>query len=594
MKVSSRNVVYTAIFGNYDQLLPVNQEWDCDFVCFSDNNELISEGWQIVVQETHEKTPAQANRYYKMLPHKCLSQYEYSLYVDGSIGIVADPSPLFYKYLDQGIIAIPKHQDRDCIYAETSFCLKRASVKKETTEQQMANYAAEGFPEKFGLTENNIIFRKHLDSNIIKLMEAWWEEYCGNSQRDQLSLPYLLWKYNIDFLTVLEGPRVCSDFFQLHLHCNDKESSFFERFAQIVHQRKHLHFYYLAISRTFTFLKAIKESSLFNRQKSGQQITYNHKTFSNIDLSISLACIIVTYHPDMQMLEHQLETLPESAALMLVDNTSDTDTAEALRNLLVRRKRKCLIFNDHNMGLAAAINQGVRQIKIRWPDTHFVLLLDQDSEPLPGSVEILMKKFVSFKDSSPPIGCVGPNLLDPTTGLSHGFHQRTCWRWKRTYPSESDTQPIPCANLNGSGTLVPIDLFLKLGGLDETLFIDHVDTEWSFRVQAAGYALFGIPEAHFIHRMGDNCQRIWLFGWRVWPMRTPQRHYYLFRNAIILMRRDYIPKVWKIWAIIKLMLTATLHGIVDHQRIAQLRNMLKGVRDGMSFRPTLDKGQNLP
>lgn len=311
-----------------------------------------------------------------------------------------------------------------------------------------------------------------------------------------------------------------------------------------------------------------------------QQQTSDHSGSSTCETS-ALACIIVTYQPDLQLLGRLLKALPEDAAMVLIDNASSGNAPTELRNLVMVKDRVRLIINDRNLGLAAAVNQGASKVQNTWPEIHFLLLLDQDSEPEPGSVEILMDSFTGLIDASLPVGCVGPNLLDPITGLSHGFHQHTRWRWMRAYPGQGSTRPVPCANLNGSGTLVPIALFLELGGLEETLFIDHVDTEWAFRVQAAGYGLYGIPQARFLHRMGDDTRRIWLFGWRVWPMRSPQRHYYLFRNAVILMRRDYVPRVWKNWAIIKLLLTAGVHAVIDPRRKAQLRCMLNGLRDGL-------------
>jgi len=98
---------------------------------------------------------------------------------------------------------------------------------------------------------------------------------------------------------------------------------------------------------------------------------------------------------------------------------------------------------------------------------------------------------------------VGPLLIDIKTGLSHGFHQATSWRWQRAYPKAGSSEPVSCTNLNGSGTLMRIELFELLGGLEESLFIDHIDTEWSFRVLAHGYTLWGIPGAILQHRMGD-------------------------------------------------------------------------------------------
>ena len=260
MKSRSGNVVYTAVFGNYDHVPAVNPEWNCDFICFTDNPDLVSYGWQVEKVQLNGETPAQANRRYKILPHKYLSNYECSLYVDGNIEIVADPSPLFHKYLDSGVIAIPKHQGRNCAYAESRACIEVGLVNNETTERQLARYAADGFPEKFGLTENNIIFRRHHDENVIAMMASWWEEYCNGGRRDQISLPYLIWKHKIDVLKVVEGVRISTKFFKIDLHAIDKSKSFIRRLVRQAHGKKHLTFYYLIISKVASLMIAIRDS----------------------------------------------------------------------------------------------------------------------------------------------------------------------------------------------------------------------------------------------------------------------------------------------------------------------------------------------
>ena len=303
------------------------------------------------------------------------------------------------------------------------------------------------------------------------------------------------------------------------------------------------------------------------------------------DLS-TLVAVIVTHHPDIPILARELEALPPESAVVLVDNASGSDTVIELNSLIAPRSRAHIIQNDANRGLAAAVNQGVRQAKYMWQDIQFVLLLDQDSEPTPGSIEKLAQAYDALSASGATVGCVGPALLDASTGMHHGFHQSTHWRWRRVRPASKSIHPVTCTNLNGSGTLMRIDLFFKLGGLDEALFIDHVDTEWAFRVLAAGHSLWGIPNATFTHSMGERGMRFWFFGWHVWPSRAPLRHYFLFRNAAILMRRDYVPRTWKFWAAVKLLLTVGIHVSLDARRGAQLRCMLRGLKDGIHSRST--------
>lgn len=296
---------------------------------------------------------------------------------------------------------------------------------------------------------------------------------------------------------------------------------------------------------------------------------------SHIDVS-TLCTITVTFNPDIALLEAQFRTLPQACSKFIVDNASSEGLFEQIQLLVGRTPNAHVLRNDSNIGLAAAINRGVQVASVSYPAPEFVLLLDQDSEPRAGSVETLVAAFRALECDGQHVGCVGPLLLDPQTRQTHGFHQCTRWRWKRVYPSMESAIPVPCVNLNGSGTLVRIELFLQLGGLDEPLFIDHVDTEWAFRVLGAGYTLWGIPNAVFIHRMGQKIARFWFFGWQVWPSRSPQRHYYLFRNAVALIRRPYVPRVWKTWAVAKLCLTFVICACLDRHRLLQMRAMLRG------------------
>lgn len=309
-----------------------------------------------------------------------------------------------------------------------------------------------------------------------------------------------------------------------------------------------------------------------------------------------LAIIVVTYHPELVLLAGQIARLPEQALVIVVDNASSADSQDAIRSLLASRDRGKILQMSENIGLAAALNRGVAAASAS--GAQWALLLDQDSEPTPGAVETLLQAAIQLRATEKYIGAVGPRLYDPDSGSEHGFHVLRNGFWCREFPA-GDSPPLRLNSLNGSGTLLAIEDFEKLGGLDESLFIDHVDTEWSFRMLAAGFTLYGIPQARFQHCMGESTQRVWFFGWRVWPHRSPERHYYLFRNAVRLMRRNYIPVAWKVWACVKLGLTAVIQGTVDNSRWKQWRLMVKGIREGLSdadehikkFPDTRDRGK---
>jgi rhamnosyltransferase len=295
-----------------------------------------------------------------------------------------------------------------------------------------------------------------------------------------------------------------------------------------------------------------------------------------------LATVSVSYHPDLPLLSAQIASLPADALKVVVDNASTPEEVARLRALAAGRADLLLIENAANVGLAAALNQGVRAAAARCAPAALVMLLDQDTEPGEGGAQALVAAFHAVRAAHPRAGAVGPRLIDESTGLEHGFHQIAGLRWVRRFPVE-DT-PLPVANINGSGLLMPLALFQELGGLREDFFIDHVDTEWAFRLLAAGYELYGLPGIRFRHAMGVKGIRYWLLGWRVWPYRSPPRHYFLFRNTVRLLRMPGIPAVWKAWAPLKLVATCAVHLLLDSARFAQVRQMWRGLRAGMASR----------
>lgn len=95
-----------------------------------------------------------------------------------------------------------------------------------------------GFPFKFGLNENNIIFRIHTD-RMKKVDEEWWDWIVNFSSRDQFSYMYCLWKYKVPlnyFLPAGEDSRNSNHFKLVDHDTNDNvkkvkflRKSFFER-----------------------------------------------------------------------------------------------------------------------------------------------------------------------------------------------------------------------------------------------------------------------------------------------------------------------------------------------------------------------------
>lgn len=203
-------VVYTVVSGKYDTIKkPIYIDKNIDYYIFTDQTLPVDSPWKKLTFEDinlENLTPLEQARYVKTHPQEFFSDYDYSMFIDGNIKITCDIKPLFYSLKDsKSIIAIHRHQCRDCVYEEARVVFAQGRAKLKDICRQMRYYNKEGFPKKYGLFETNVIIRQHNNPECIKIMEQWWEQMKYFTKRDQLSFTYVLWKNNIS----------CSDIFSL-------------------------------------------------------------------------------------------------------------------------------------------------------------------------------------------------------------------------------------------------------------------------------------------------------------------------------------------------------------------------------------------
>ncbi len=232
VKQKNKFVVYTALFGNYDNLIDPKVKYEgCDFICFTDQKHFKSDVWEIRIVEDIDLSLNMMNRRYKWLPHKFLSEYVISLYIDSNIVLLENPKRLLEKYCDDNcLVMLPKHPLRNCIYEETIACVERNKASVSSLLEQVRFYKKEQFPKKFGLGENNILFRKHNNKEVINLMEELWNEVnIWNTKRDQLSFFYLVWKYQFKNIVLMDENAKDGKYFNIELHNKFKHSTFIKK-----------------------------------------------------------------------------------------------------------------------------------------------------------------------------------------------------------------------------------------------------------------------------------------------------------------------------------------------------------------------------
>jgi rhamnosyltransferase len=280
----------------------------------------------------------------------------------------------------------------------------------------------------------------------------------------------------------------------------------------------------------------------------------------------SVCAVIVTYHPSAKMLENIAQVLAQVQGLVVVDNGSNADELARLR-VASQTLGFQLIENGKNLGLAEALNQGVRWAKSQgYP---WVILFDQDSRITEGFIRQMFTAWESHPDRE-RVGSTHPKYVDPETGIEPLVRRAR------------DGGPVVSTT---SGALMPTWIFDRIGWFASEYFIDCVDIEYSLRARTAGYLIADSTQAVLLHHAGHP-RRLSFLGFSFGPTHhSAMRRYYMSRNRIAVYRKYF--RVFPRWVLQSMneSLRDTIKCFVSEQnRARKFRNFLLGTWDGLTGR----------
>lgn len=297
----------------------------------------------------------------------------------------------------------------------------------------------------------------------------------------------------------------------------------------------------------------------------------------NIAFQISICAVLVTYNPKKKLLKKLIQALSHQVnRIVIVDNSESHQnqfTIEINKNLVH------IIKLGSNKGIATAQNEG-----IKWARTKkfsHVLLMDQDSLPARHMVFDLSQALLSLEHDGKQVAAVGPLCYVDGNGTVEPFLIRRKITMRRVQYQKCD-RIYPVESLMASGSLISLQTLDIIGMLEESLFIDFIDTEWAFRALSKGYRCYVACQARLDHHLGDTSHKN-LFG-RCYKIvrHPPERYYYQFRNALLLFKKPYIPSYWIVYQIYRQMIPRFIlqATIISSQR-QNLTMMIIGMWHGL-------------
>ena len=269
---------------------------------------------------------------------------------------------------------------------------------------------------------------------------------------------------------------------------------------------------------------------------------------------MKLAGVVTLYHPEESVLENIRSYLSEVDVLYVLDNTEEPEEKWAQAFASMERVRY-VPFHE-NRGISCALNYALEEAK----DFDFLLTMDQDSRFPAGA----MKK---YKEE---------------LAVYHAAHPGRAAMYTVDYDEkETDTAPRDIAVGITSGSILPVAIARAIGGFDEALFIDEVDSEYCYRAEDRGYHIVKFPSIPLHHSIGARTYHS-LFGFHYNTFNhAPIRRYYIARNHIYVAKKYPRLRVPYVVDVAKLLVKIVL---AENNKWNKLEHIFGGVRDGLRGR----------
>ncbi|ULC60561.1 DUF616 domain-containing protein [Flaviramulus sp. BrNp1-15] len=215
--------IYTAIFGDKDILKPplnFKEDNNVDYYLITDNVELDSYNYQLILKKPIYDDITKNARFYKINGLEIFEDYDFVIWHDANLQIIHNKIIDSVDFVKHKSIAFFKHPVRNCIYDEAIKCIYKEKDHPFKILKQIFQYYKFGIKNKIGLYETSIVIQNN--KLICKdFLNLWWSEIINKSRRDQLSLPYSLKVFNL-IPAIIPGDREQNMFSLYNLHNHSK------------------------------------------------------------------------------------------------------------------------------------------------------------------------------------------------------------------------------------------------------------------------------------------------------------------------------------------------------------------------------------
>lgn len=230
---------------------------------------------------------------------------------------------------------------------------------------------------------------------------------------------------------------------------------------------------------------------------------------------------IITYNIDNKIINVVNSIINQVDLVVIVDNASKTETKMILNDLEKLDKVK-VIFNLENVGIAKALNQGVKYAEAKGMD--WIITLDHDSICDENMIENMFKAYYMYNKLE-SVGILTPKIYEIN---------KNDFISKKHSSEEIYIEVKDCIQ---SGSIYKLDLFKKIGYFNESLFIYHVDYDLCEKVLKSGYKILQCNNTILHHEEGYKIPKRFLGKTIFYNNYSGMAIYYITRNTVYMSKK---------------------------------------------------------
>lgn len=200
-------VISAALGSTQTKVIAKQKDFNVDFAFYNDDN---------FHKRSASFTPRMNAKLLKMLGWKYNPGYDYYIWMDSYFNMTRpDTVKWFIESMGDKDALFFKHPSRNSIIDEAKFMESKVAegdtylknrIKGEPVLDQAKTYCAEDkFKDSFLIAASAFCYSSKLVSHPYNVMEEWFFNVCTGSIRDQISLPYVLQKFGVNFKLIEEN-----------------------------------------------------------------------------------------------------------------------------------------------------------------------------------------------------------------------------------------------------------------------------------------------------------------------------------------------------------------------------------------------------